>query len=173
MDDVITTVPVLDLKPEDLAAVLGELESYHQIYSPLFQRREQRENAGLYLRGLLSRLERKSVEPMVLQLVSVDRNAVRSLQCFLSLGAWADEGILKQHLKQHWSEVARDLGEDDGVLMTDGSDFPKQGKESVGVKRQYCGPLGKRANCQAGVFVGYASRKGYTLLDRRLSLPEE
>ena len=168
MDDIITTAPVLDLTPEDLAAVLGELESYHQIYSPLFQRREQRENAALYLRGLLSRLERKSVEPMVLQLVGVDRNAVRSLQCFLSLGAWEDEGILKQH----WSEVERDLGEDDGVLMTDGSDFPKQGKESVGVKRQYCGQLGKRANCQAGVFVGYASRKGSTLLDRRLSLPE-
>ena len=69
MDDVITTAPMLDLKQEDLAAVLGELENYHQIYRPLFQRREQRENAALYLRGLLSRLERKSVEPMVLQLV--------------------------------------------------------------------------------------------------------
>lgn len=150
MDDVITTAPVLDLKQEDLAAVLGELESYHQLDSPLFQQREQRETAALYLRGLLSRLERKSVEPMVLQLVAVDRNAVRSLQCFISLGAWEDEGILKQQ----WSEVARDLGEDDGVLMTDGSDVPKQGDESVGVKRQYCGQLGKRANCQAGVFVG-------------------
>ena len=169
MDDVITTAPMLDLKQEDLAAVLGELENYHQIYRPLFQRREQRENAALYLRGLLSRLERKSVESMVLQLVGVDRNAVRSLQCFISLGAWEDAGILKQH----WSEVAQDLGEDDGVWMTDGSDFPKQGKESVGVKRQYCGQLGKRANCQAGVFVGYASRQGYTLLDRRLYLPAE
>ena len=150
MDDVITTAPMLDLKQEDLAAVLGALESYHQIYSPLFQRREQRENAALYLRGLLSQLERKSVEPMVLQLVGVDRNAVRSLPCCISLGAWADAGSLKQH----WREVAQDLGEDDGVLRTDGSDFPKQGKESVGVKRQYCGQLGKRANGQAGVFVG-------------------
>ena len=150
MDDVMTTAPVLDLTPEDLATVLGELASYHQIYSPLLQRREQRENAALALRGLLSRLERKSVEPMVLQWVGVDRNAVRSLPCFLSLGAWEDDAILKQH----GSEVACDLGEDDGVLMTDGSDFPKQGMESVGVKRQYCGQLGKRANGQAGVFVG-------------------
>jgi SRSO17 transposase len=55
----------------------------------------------------------------------------------------------------------------------DGSDFPKQGQESVGVKRQYCGEVGKRANCQAGVYVGYASRKGYTLLARRLYLPQE
>ncbi len=65
------------------------------------------------------------------------------------------------------------LGDDDGVLTLDGSDFPKQGRESVGVKRQYCGEVGKRANCQAGVFLGYASRHGYTLLDRRLYLPEE
>ena len=150
MDDVMTTAPVLDLKQEDLAAMLGALESYHQIYRPLFQRREQRENAGLYLRGLLSRLERQSVEPMVLQLVGVDRHAVRSLQWFISLGAWEDAGILKPHGR----EVARDLGEDDGVLRTDGSDFPKQGQEAVGVKRQYCGQWGKRANGQAGVFVG-------------------
>ena len=57
--------------------------------------------------------------------------------------------------------------------MTDAERSSKQGKESVGVKRQYCGQLGKRANCQAGVFVGYASRQGYTLLDRRLYLPAE
>ena len=60
-----------------------------------------------------------------------------------------------------------------GVLMVDGSDFPKQGVHSVGVKRQYCGELGKRANCQAGVFVGYVSPQGYTLLDRRLYVPAE
>ncbi len=55
--------------------------------------------------------------------------------------------------------------------MVDGSDFPKQGVHSVGVKRQYCGELGKRANCQAGVFVGYVSSQGYTVLDRRLYVP--
>ena len=59
------------------------------------------------------------------------------------------------------------------MLTLDGSDFLKQGQESVGVKRQYCGEVGKRANCQAGVFLGYASHKGYTLLDRRLYLPHE
>lgn len=65
------------------------------------------------------------------------------------------------------------LGEDDGVFILDGSDEPKQGKMSVGVKRQHCGQLGKKANCQAGVFLGYASRKGYTLVDCRLYLPQE
>jgi SRSO17 transposase len=167
MDDVMTTAPVLDLTQEDLAAVLGDLESAHQSYSPVVQRREPREHAGLSLRGLLSRRERQSVEPMVVPWVGVDRNAVRRLPCFLSRGAWDDAGILKQP----WSEVARDLGADDGVLMTDGSDCPKQGKESVGVKRPDGGPWGQRANGQAGVLVGDARRQGDTWLDRRLSLP--
>jgi SRSO17 transposase len=59
------------------------------------------------------------------------------------------------------------------VLIVDGSDFPKQGTASVGVARQYCGALGKIANCQAGVFLAYASRNGYTLVDRRLYMPED
>jgi SRSO17 transposase len=168
MEVVITTAPPLNLTLEDLPVVLGELAAYHQIDSPLFQRREQRENAELSLRGLLSPLTRKSIEPIVLQLVGVDRNAVRSLQCFVSLSGWDDTELLPQH----WGEVDHDLGEADGVLTVDGSDFPKPGKASVGVKRQYGGQWGKRANCQAGVFVGYASRKGYTLLHRRLYLPE-
>jgi SRSO17 transposase len=114
-------------------------------------------------------MPRKSIEPMVLALDGAQPNAVRAMQLFLSEGAWDDQAILKRH----WQEVDRELGEADGVLTLDGSDFPKQGHESVGVKRQYCGEVGKRANCQAGVYVGYASRKGYTLLDRRLYLPQE
>jgi SRSO17 transposase len=68
--------------------------------------------------------------------------------------------------------VNQTLGEDDGVFIIDGSDFPKQGSQSVGVAPQWCGHTGKKDNCQAGVFLGYASRKGATLLDRRLYLPE-
>jgi SRSO17 transposase len=94
---------------------------------------------------------------------------VGAMQQFLGEGAWDDAAILERH----WQEVDADLGDDDGVLILDGSDFPKQGQESVGVKRQYCGELGKTANCQAGVFLAYASQQGYTLLDRRLYLPEE
>jgi SRSO17 transposase len=59
-----------------------------------------------------------------------------------------------------------------GVLILDGCDFPKQGKHSVGVARQWCGALGKVANCQASVVACYASRHGYTLVDRRLFLPQ-
>ena len=168
MKEPITTVPVLDLTPQALDNLVEELRAYHAIYSPLFQRREQREGAATYLHGLLLDLPRKSIEPMILALEGPNAKAVRTTQLFISEGAWDDEGLLHRH----WQEVDTSLGEDDGVLTLDGSDFLKQGRESVGVKRQYCGEVGKRANCQAGVFVGYASRKGYTLLDRRLYLPQ-
>jgi len=69
--------------------------------------------------------------------------------------------------------VERDLVADEGVLMVDGSDVPKQGVQSVGGKRQYGGELGQRANGQAGVFVGSVTSQGYTMLDRRLYVPAE
>jgi SRSO17 transposase len=165
----IATTPTLELTPQEVTGLVEELHAYHALYAPLFQRQEQRDWSAQYLRGLLLELPRKSIEPMVLALVGADRDAVRGMQHFVSAGSWDDEAILRRH----WREVERDLGDDDGVLTLDGSDFPKQGKESVGVTRQYCGPVGKRANCQAGVFLGYASQHGYTLLDRRLYLPEE
>jgi SRSO17 transposase len=114
-------------------------------------------------------IDRKSIEPMVLALEGADQNAVRAMQQFISEGSWDDDVILRQH----WKEVNKDLGDEEGVLVLDGSDFLKQGKESVGVKRQYCGEVGKRANCQAGVYLNYTTEKGYTLLDRRLYLPQE
>jgi SRSO17 transposase len=114
-------------------------------------------------------MENKSVEAMVIEQEGPDPNAIRSMQHFISEGTWDDTEILRRH----WQEVSKDLAEEDGVYTLDGSDFPKQGDGSVGVKRQHCGELGKIANCQAGVFLGYVSRKGYTLLDRRLYLPEE
>jgi SRSO17 transposase len=69
--------------------------------------------------------------------------------------------------------VGRWFGEADGVVIVDGSGFPKDGSHSVGVARQYCGHLGKIANCQEGVFLVYTSRQGYAFLDERLYVPEE
>jgi len=169
MTDLIETAPKMDLAIQDIEQLVEELRAYHAIYSPLLQRREQREAAHTYLQGLLAPLPRKSIEPMVLAIEGVAPTTVRAMQAFISEGTWRDERLLHQH----WHEVEMDLGASDGVLMVDGSDFPKQGIQSVGVKRQYCGELGKRANCQAGVFVGYVSRQGYTLLDRRLYVPVE
>ncbi|HXG19412.1 MAG TPA: IS701 family transposase [Methylomirabilota bacterium] len=169
MASTVETVPELKLNSRDIQGLADELERYHSIYSPLFARREQRHWAKLYLQGLLSDLPRKSIEPMALELIGPRTTHVRTLQQFISIGAWEDRPILQRH----WSEVDSLLGEEDAALIVDGSDFPKQGKASVGVKRQHCGELGKKANCQAGVFLAYCSTKGYTLLDSRLYLPED
>ncbi len=169
MSDLIETAPRMDLSVQDIEHLVEELRAYHAIYSPLFQRREQREAAHTSLQGLLATLPRKSIEPMVLAVDGVTPTAVRAIQSFISAGMWNDGRLVHQH----WKEVERDLGADEGVLMVDGSDVPKQGVHAVGVKRQYCGELGKRANCQAGVFVGYVTSQGYTMLDRRLYVPAE
>jgi SRSO17 transposase len=163
---------VVTLTPADVSGLLEELAAYHAEFAPLFKRREQRESAEVYLRGLLTAdVPRKNVEAMVLRLCGADSSIerrVRALQQFIGESPWDDAAILAKHQ----SLVDQSLGEDDGVFIVDGSDFPKQGKHSAGVARQWCGATGKKDNCQAGVFLGYASRKGYTLLDRRLYLPE-
>jgi SRSO17 transposase len=171
INDLTSQAPVvLTLTPQDLTDVADELTAYHAHFAPLFQRREQREWAALYLRGLLlTDVPRKNVEAMALRLRGAGPNAartVRALQQFVSAGAWNDTALLAAHQ----TLVEQTLGEDDGVLIIDGSDVPKQGTHSVGVARQWCGASGKTANCQAGVYLGYASRRGYTLLDRRLYL---
>jgi len=150
MIEPIETVPALDLTPQALDDLVEALREYHAIYRPLLRRREQREWAEKYLRGLLAELPRTSVEPMVLALEGANGRAGRTMPWFSSEGAWDDEAMLRRH----WQEVDHALGEDDGVLTLDGSDFLQQGQESVGVTRQYGGEVGKRANGQAGVFLG-------------------
>ena len=169
MMDLIETTPKMDLAIQDIAHLVEELRAYHAIYSPLFQRREPREAAHASLQGLLATLPRKSIEPMGRAVDGGAPKAVRAMQSFSSAGQWHDERLLHQH----WKAVEVDLGAAEGVLMVDGSAFPKQGSHSVGVKRQYCGELGQRAHCQAGVFVGESRAQGYTGLDRRLYGPTE
>jgi SRSO17 transposase len=163
---------VVTLTPADLADVGAELAAYHARFAPLFARREQRAWAEVYLRGLLlADVPRKNVEAMALRLLGVGSQAarhVRALQQFIGEGAWDDAAILAEHQRF----VAETLGEPDGVLILDGSEVPKRGSHSAGVAAQWCGATGKTDNCQAGVFLGYASRGGYTLLDRRFYLPE-
>ena len=163
---------VVTLTPADLAEVGEELARYHARFAPLFARREQRAWAAVYLRGLLiADVPRKNVEAMALRLLGAGPQAarqVRALQQFIGAGAWEDAAILAEHHRY----VADTLGEPDGVLILDGSDVPKRGGHSAGVAAQWCGATGKTDNCQAGVFLGYASRQGYTLLDRRLFVPE-
>lgn len=159
--------PLVGLTPEEVAGLHDELLAYHREFAPLFRREEQRHWALKYLEGQLLPLERKSIEPMADALAGGN---VQALQQFISVGAWDDAAILQQHQQL----VAETLGDaETGVLIVDGCDFPKQGTHSVGVARQYCGPLGKVANCQASVVACYASARGHTLVDRHLYLPED
>ena len=123
--------------------------------------------SAFYLRAQLSEIERKNIEAMVLALLGPDPNAVRAVQQVIGAGQWNDQVLLSLYQP----EVAQTLGAADGVVIVNGSGFPKQGQHSVGVAPQYCGRLGKIANCQEGVFLVYASAHGYTFLDRRLYLP--
>jgi SRSO17 transposase len=158
--------PESNLAPRDVAELADALVAYHAHFRPLFAREEQRHWALAYLQGQLLTLDRKSIEPMALALP--DGN-VQAMQQFISVGAWDAAAVLHQHQRL----VAETLGDRaSGVLIIDGCDFPKQGSHSVGVARQWCGALGKRANCQASVVAAYASARGYTLVDRRLFLPE-
>ena len=159
--------PVINLVPRDIEALADDLLAYHALFAPLFQREEQRQWALAYLHGQLLDLDRKSIEPMALALP--DGN-VQAMQQFISLGAWDDAAVLQTHQRL----VADTLGDaESGVLIIDGCDFPKQGSYSVGVARQWCGALGKVANCQASVVACYASQHGHTLVDRRLYMPKQ
>jgi SRSO17 transposase len=161
--------PTDRMSTRDVTMSAEELQVFHRQFQPLFPRREQRDESLLYLCGQLSNLERKTIEPMVLSLLGPDPNAIRGLQQFIGQGEW-DSAALMRHAQ---GLVSTWLGEEDGVVIVDGSGFPKQGKHSVGVARQYCGALGKIANCQEGVFLVYASRRSYAFVDERLYVPAE
>jgi SRSO17 transposase len=154
---------------QNVMTAVQELIDYHHRFERFFQRREQSDWSWFYLCGQLSNLERKTVEPMFLSLLGAIPNAIRDLQRFMSQSPW-DVRPPMMHLQ---SLVAKWLGERDAVVIVDGSGFPKQGKHSIGVAYQYCGHVGKIANCQEGVFLASASRRGYSFLDERLYLPQE
>jgi SRSO17 transposase len=161
--------PSPKLTPGDIEAISDELTAYHRLFHAVFQRREQRYWSLVYLCGQLSDLERKTIEPMVLALLGPDPNLVRAGQQFIGQGEWAASKLIVRYQEV----VAEWLGDPHGVVIMDGSGFPKQGPASVGVAHQYCGVLGKLANCQEGVFAVYVSPSGYAFLDKRLYLPGE
>jgi len=144
---------------------MDELWAFQSAFHDCFTRSEPRAHFFDYMVGQFSPLARKSIEPMALH---VEGGTIRGLQRFISDVGWDEE----QMRWNYHQLVADELGEPDGVLMFDETGFVKKGKDSVGVARQYCGTLGKVEHCQVGVFAGYASRKGYTLVDKRLFLPE-
>jgi SRSO17 transposase len=151
-----------------VAAVRGcchRLERFLQRYLPCFYREEQRALAEVVLQGKLSKLERKTAEPIA-YLAGRQRKPV---QHFVGAGAWEDEAVMSE-LRRHVGET---LADPEAVLVLDPSGFPKKGTESCGVARQWCGRLGKIDNCQVGVFLAYVTERGYAPLDRQLYLPKE
>jgi SRSO17 transposase len=153
------------LSADDVASCEGRLAAFLERYLPLFYRKEQRENAGVVIRGLLSNLERKTCEPVAYR----EGRERKPIQFFVGRGLWDDDKVMGE-LRRH---VAEDLADPEGVIVFDPSGFPKKGEHSVGVKRQWCGRLGKIDNCQVGVFMAYATSKGHGPLDRRLFLPKD
>ena len=154
---------------QDVTAVQGGaayLTDIERRLAPYFERAEPRQRALAYLRGLLSPAERKNSW----QLAEVSGDATPyGLQHLLRRALWDPEAVrdeLRRYVVQH-------LGDAAAVLVIDETGFLKKGRHSAGVARQYSGTAGRIENCQIGVFVGYASRHGHTLLDRELYLPAE
>ena len=145
--------------------VYGAFQEFHAYFAPLFGRRESRDHSRHYLQALLVQSgERRNAE----NLSETVPASARVMQRFLTEARWDDDAVMGR-LQEY---LAPRLAHPEAVWVLDGSDFPKQGRKSAGVARQYCGRLGKVANCQAGMFLAYVSPLGRALVDKRLYLPE-
>jgi SRSO17 transposase len=148
-----------------LRGVLPRLEVFLEPFVSALPTGEQKTNARHYVSGLMSDLDSKDVESIA---YLHDRER-QGLQKFIGQSEWDHQPLLAELARQ----VGTELGEADGVLVFDPSAFAKQGTESVGVQRQWCGRLGKVENCQVGIYLGYVSRRDQALVDFRLYLPKE
>jgi SRSO17 transposase len=136
---------------EDLTAPMG--------------RRERRHWARVYLQGLLLDGERKSIQPIASRIEEAD---VQALRQFVGQSPWeADE------VQRRLAHKVADLLSEPEVWIIDETAFPKAGDHWVGVARQYCGTLGKVANCQVAVSLHWASAEASCPILWRLYLPQE
>lgn len=162
-------------------ASAGKLPRFMNQYDVCFARPASRQHAATYVAGLLQAQGRKSVEPIALHFASRTAGVapaakeVLALQRFLTESPWDPQDVQWQLQAQVAEELlpsaaASPLGV---VGVIDESSFEKSGPHSVGVKRQYCGHLGKTDNCQVGVFLVATVPAGEALLDHQLYLPKE
>jgi len=122
-------IPIFDLTPRDVAGFTNELQEFQGLFHDCFPRSEARAHFFDYMVGQLRPLERKSIEPIALQ---VPGGSIRGLLRFLSEVVWDDE-----HMRWTYHQVVADeMGAPDGVLMFDETSFVKKGPDSVGVARQ-------------------------------------
>jgi SRSO17 transposase len=161
-----TYTPTLD------AAVLGRLRDYAALFAGDFPQSKPARWAGVYLQGLLLDGDRKSVEPLSRRVALPDgltsTDPEQALQQFVNQSPWDEHAVLRRYR----GHLAATFASPDGIFLFDDVSFPKQGTHSVGVQRQYCGALGKTANCQVAVSVHYVSPRGHYPLDLQLYLPD-
>jgi SRSO17 transposase len=152
------------ITPAELAAIRGRLEAFADDIFESLPRTDQRARGECYLRGLMLDGRRKSIEPMTARLGGEVH--YQALHHFVAVSPW------------DWRPVRRRLAErlvaelQPTAWAVDDTGFPKDGDHSVGVQRQYCGTLGKTANCQLGVSVNAVTEQASCPLDWRLFLPE-
>jgi SRSO17 transposase len=152
------------VKASDLAeARAGLIEFAEEIYAPL-ARCDQRAKGEQYVRGLLLEGRRKSIQPMAARLPDGDE---QGLQQFIADSPWDDAPVRRRLARRMTAEI----GPQGWVI--DDTGLPKDGRMSPGVARQYCGALGKTANCQVIVSVNAVTDRASCPLDWRLFLPEE
>ncbi|MEI6705335.1 MAG: transposase [Deltaproteobacteria bacterium] len=161
----ICIAPDFNLTDCDIENFMDEMTTYVEKFGSAFQRVEQLEWGKNYLQGLLGEAPRKNIERIALE----QGEKVRSMQHFIGQSPWEQEPVIAIHQQL----LGETLGEEDGIALIDESSVVKQGDDSVGVAAQYCGSVGKIANGQVGVYLGYASRKGYSLVEGQLFMPDE
>src|SRR5215471_2350702 len=151
------------MTPRELKALDHRLTAFlEDLLAPL-GRKERRHWARVYVQGLLLDGERKSIEPMARRLPEAD---VQALRQFVGQSPWAVDVVQRQLARK-----LVDLLTDPEVWILDETSFPKAGEHSVGVARQYCGALGKVANCQVAVTLHWSSAEASCPLGWRLYLP--
>jgi SRSO17 transposase len=127
------------------------IDEYLTPFARFFRRQEGRELSACYVTGLMMEGERKSVEPMSERVHASERG----MQRLLTEVKWDCEGVFKEYRRQMLAETS----DPQGVLVVDDTAFPKKGTHTVCVARQYCGALGKVANCQVGVSMSYVGQE--------------
>ena len=142
-----------------------ELERWLEPFLAGLRRKAQRRWAPFYLKGLILPGERKSVEPMAARVAPAD---TQQLHHFVSTSPWPTAPLDEELVRA----ADRLVGGPSAVLVVDDTALVKQGRHSVGVQRQYCGQLGKRANCQALVSLTLARAELPVCVGLRLFLPE-
>lgn len=164
----------------EVRAAARQLYHLHDRFAPLFGRKEARAQSLIYLNGLLMAPGRKSAEPMALTFGQPDndgisQNQVLALQRFLTYSPWDAQAVQREIQAVFAEELVPSTA--DWLIGTvgviDESGFVKKGTQSVGVQRQYCGRVGKRENCQVGVFLVGVTPAGSALLEHQLYLPED